>query len=165
MDSQSPQYLGPAQMQWLKDGLAASPCVFKVILNSVPITNMPALPWDVAAADRWEGYGVQRFELLDHIDGAGIKNVWFVAGDLHVCFVGRIEPGADGLLGSMQEVAVTGGNTNVLGDFLPGDQYAFGSSQAHALLMTFDPEAGAVHVRFVDPSTGEDAYSETLTQR
>lgn len=164
-ETQNPIYVGPAQMQWLKDGLAASPCTFKVILNSVPITNMPALPWDVAANDRWEGYGVQRFELLDHIHTEDIRNVWFVSGDLHVCFVGRIEPGAEGLLGSMQEVAVTGGNTNVLGDFLPDDQYAFGSSRAHALFMTFDPEAEAVHVRFVDPVTGEDAYSETLTQR
>lgn len=164
METPAPEYLGPAQMTWLKEQLAASPCHFKVVLNSVPITNMPDLPWDFVKGDRWEGYELQRVELLEWIHMEGIRNVWFVSGDFHVCFVGQIQPGADGLLGSLQEVAVTGGNTNTLGDFLPGDQFAFGSSQAHALLMTFDPAADEVLVRFIDPETGEDAYAATLSQ-
>jgi alkaline phosphatase D len=162
-NSPDPQYISAAQMTWLKDRLENSPCHFKVVLNSVPITDMPALPWDFQASDRWEGYAAQRFELLDFIAARQIANVWFVAGDFHVCFVGKIQPGADGVLGKMQEVAVTGGNTNVLGDFLPADQYAFGSSQPHALLMTFDPDADEVLVRFIDED-GQDAYAETLTQ-
>ena len=161
----TPEYIGAAQMTWLKEQLLASPCHFKVILNSVPITNMPDLPWDFVADDRWEGYALQRFELLEFLHMESVRNVWFVSGDLHVCFVGQIQPGSDGLLGQLREVAVTGGNTNTLGDFLPGDQFSFGSSQAHALLMTFDPEADEVLVRFIDPQTGEDAYSATLSQQ
>ncbi len=164
MNTPTPEYLGPAQMEWLKVGLQASPCHFKVILNSVPITNMPDLPWDFVKDDRWEGYELQRVELLEWIHMEGLRNVYFVAGDFHVCFVGQIQPGADGLLGQLHEVAVTGGNTNALGDFLPNEQFAFGSSQPHALLMTFDPEADEVLVRFIDPNSGEDAFTTTLSQ-
>lgn len=162
-NSQAPEYLSLTQMAWLKEQLLASPCHFKVILNSVPITDMPDIPWDFAAEDRWEGYALQRFELLEFIHSEQLRNVWFVSGDLHVCFVGQIQPGSDGVLGQMREVAVTGGNTNPLGDFLPKGQFPFGSSQPHALLMTFDPAADEVLVRFVDPDTGQDAYAVTLS--
>jgi phosphodiesterase/alkaline phosphatase D-like protein len=158
------QYIGPEQMAWLKQRLVESPCHFKIVLNSVPITNMPDL-WDYVAYDRWEGFPGQRSELLDHIQAGQIRNVWFLSGDLHTCFVGAIQPGSAGVLAKMREVAVTGGNTNVLGDFLPPQQFPFHSSKPHAVLLTFDPEADEVLVRFIDSDTGEDAYAETLTQK
>ena len=158
------QYLGPEQMAWLKQRLTDSPCHFKIILNSVPITNMPNL-WDLLAYDRWEGYPEQRSELLGFINDQAIRNVWFLGGDLHTCFVGQIQPGSDGVLAKMREIAVTGGNTNPLGNFLPDQQYPFHSSDPHAVVLTFDPAADEVLVRFIDPETGEDAYAETLTQK
>lgn len=163
MNSQTPEYLGLAQMAWLKEQLAASPCHFKVILNSVPITDMPDLPWDFVADDRWEGYPLQRYELLEFIHSENLRNVWFVSGDLHVCFLSQIQPGADGVLGELQEIAVTGGNTNPLGDFLPGSQFPFGSSQPHGVLLTFDPVADEVLVRFIDQDSGADVYTATLS--
>ncbi|MEZ4360293.1 MAG: alkaline phosphatase D family protein [Kofleriaceae bacterium] len=85
------QYLSRAQMDWLKSGLAASPCAFKVILNSVPITNFPSV-FDVVAADRWEGYPAARQEILSFIEGEAIGGVLWLSGDFHFASAGRVAP-------------------------------------------------------------------------
>jgi phosphodiesterase/alkaline phosphatase D-like protein len=160
------QYISPAQMAFLKERLLTSPCHFKVIMNSVPITNMPGV-WDFAADDRWEGYAAQRNEVLDHIDQHDIKNVWFLSGDFHVCFVSRLEPAGQKLSARTREIAVTSGNTNPLPEFLSQldpPQFSYGVHQPRAVLLTFDPQADNVHVRFLDPQTGEELHAETLTQ-
>jgi len=160
------QYISPEQMAFLKDRLKNSPCHFKVIMNSVPITNMP-LPWDVAANDRWEGYPGQRKELLDYIDQHDIKNVWFLSGDFHVCFVSRLEPSGAQLSRRTREIAVTSGNQNPIPELLTQlnpTQFDYGVHKARAALVTFDPEADAVHVRFLDPKSGVELYSKSLTQ-
>jgi len=160
------QYISPAQMAFLKDRLQTSPCHFKVVMNSVPITNMP-VAWDVAASDRWEGYPAERKQVLDHIDAHDIKNVWFLSGDFHVCFVSRLEPTGDQMSRRTREIAVTSGNENPIPEFLTQldpPQFAYGVHRARGVILTFDPEADAVNVRFLDPVTGEDLYNETLTQ-
>lgn len=164
-DGDDATYISAAQMAWLKDRLTNSPCHFKVVLNSVPITDMPTIPWDLLQGDRWEGYPAQREELLDFIAAQDVRNVWFVSGDFHTCFVSQVQPGGAGVLGKTREIAVTGGNTNVLGDFLDPPQFAFGSSRAHACLITFDPAADEVLVRFIDGESGDEAYSATLSQK
>lgn len=159
-----PIYISKEQMAWLKERLTTSPCHFKIIMNSVPITDMPAIPWDLLPNDRWEGYAAQRAELLTFIATQDIRNVWFLSGDFHTCFVSQVQPGSEGALGKTREIAVTGGNTNTLGDFLEPPQFAFGTSQAHGCVLTFDPAADEVMVRFID-ADGQDAYSATLTQK
>jgi alkaline phosphatase D len=89
------QYLSPAQMTWLKQGLASSSAVFKVILNSVPVTNFPGL-LDFVANDRWEGYPAARNDILSHVDNAGITGVLWVAGDFHLASSGRVSPSGVG---------------------------------------------------------------------
>jgi alkaline phosphatase D len=154
-------YISADQMAFLQDRLRNSPCHFKIVMNSVPITNMPLL-WDVAAGDRWEGYKASRDALLQFIDQHDLRNVWFLSGDFHVCFVSRLEPSGEGRAAGLREIALTSGNTSVLGDLLLGPQFAFASSAAHGVLVTFDPEADAVHVRFVD-ADGNDAYAQSLS--
>jgi len=156
-------YISQAQMDFLKQRLAESPCHFKVVMNSVPITNMPFI-WDLAAADRWEGYPAQRAELLGFIDVNQIDNVWFLSGDFHVCFVSRLEPSGETLSSRTREIACTSGNTNPLGDLLTAPQYEYGTSDPRAVILMFDPAANAVNVRFIDPATGNDEYNESLTQ-
>ena len=156
------QYISPEQMEWLKDRLANSPCHFKIIMNSVPITNMP-LVWDVAANDRWEGFPNDRDDLLSFIDDNAIDNVWFVSGDFHVCFISRLEMMGDSRSANLHEIAITGGRTNPLGDLLPGNQFSWGSSQPHGCLLTFDPAENSVTVRFIDPGSGVVAHEETLS--
>lgn len=158
-------YMSPQQMAWLKDRLAESPCHFKIIMNSVPITNMPT-QWDIAANDRWDGYPGQRNELMTWINANQIENIWFLGGDFHVCFVSRLEPNSTNLFGNIREIAVTGGNVNPVPDFLlglDGSQFDYGVTAPRGLVMTFDPVADEVNVRFIDPETGDDDYNETLS--
>jgi phosphodiesterase/alkaline phosphatase D-like protein len=157
------EYMTQAQMDWLKQTLADSPCHFKVILNSVPITDMPLI-WDVAAADRWEGFPNSRNELLGFIDAEQIDNVWFIAGDFHVCFVSRLQPSGSNLSARTREIAMTGGNTNILGNTLGfSGHFDFGSGSPHACLLTFDPALDSVNVRFIR-TDGTVAYDKNLTQ-
>lgn len=156
-------YLSQAQMDFLKERLMTSPCHFKIVMNSVPITNMPGV-WDLAANDRWEGYPAQRTELLGFIDDNEIANVWFLSGDFHVNFVSTLEPAPASLSARTREIACTSGNTNILGDLLAAPQFDYGSSDPRGVILMFDPEANAVNVRFIDGTTGMDDYNESLTQ-
>lgn len=155
-------YMSADQLAFLQQRLLESPCHFKMVMNSVPITNMPLL-WDLAAFDRWEGFPEQRSALLQFIDDNQIDNVWWLSGDFHVCFVSRLEPAGNGFAARSREIACTSGNTNILGDLLGGGQFAYGTSQPRGLILMFDPAANAVNVRFIDPATGEDDYNESLT--
>ena len=83
------EYVSVAQMTWLKSALSSSPCHFKVILNSVPIAQLPDV-W-LMEDDRWQGYPRQRDELLNFIVDTPIDNVWFLAGDFHIGAVWRVE--------------------------------------------------------------------------
>jgi len=156
------QYISQAQMDWLKQALSDSPCQFKVVMNSVPITNMPGLVWDFAANDRWEGFPDSRAELLGHIRDEAIENVWFLTGDLHVCFVSTLENGTDMAGADLREIGVTSGNVNPLGDILPAPQFDYGSSDPHGCLLHFDPKTNSVNVRFIAPD-GSDDYNEDLS--
>ena len=78
------QYISPEQMAWLKAGLEQSTATWKIIHNSVPITQMPAVyQVPVMREDRWDGFPEQRDELLDHITANGLTGILFVSGDLH----------------------------------------------------------------------------------
>jgi len=143
-------YIGVDQMEWLQERLLNSTAHFKVILNSVPITNMP-LVWDLAAGDRWEGYRAQRQELLDFLTDNAIENVWFLTGDFHVGFVSRIEP--EGPANVYREISVgpggNGPNPIAAGlDLDPQFEYSDLSAEV-ATLLTFDPVEDLVHVKYV----------------
>lgn len=144
------EYISAAQLEWLTAALADSPCHFKIVMNSVPITNMPWI-WDIAASDRWEGYAAQRTALLDHLRDNAIENVWFVAGDFHVNFTGLVQPDGDGVLARTYEIACTGGNSNPLGwslePFYPA-QFQFSNAESRAVTLRFDPDLDVVIVRF-----------------
>ena len=76
-------------MNWLKEGLRNSPARFKLIMNSVPISDFPGF-FDAAPEDRWEGYPAQRQEILSFIDVEEIGGVLWVAGDFHLASVQRV---------------------------------------------------------------------------
>ncbi|TNE91179.1 MAG: hypothetical protein EP330_05915 [Deltaproteobacteria bacterium] len=160
--SDEAEYVSHAQLQWLLEALEASPCHFKVILNSVPITDMPLI-WDAAAYDRWEGYRAQRDALVEALEQ--VDNVWFFSGDFHVCFVSTLARSPSTKAGAIHEIAVTGGHNNVLGDSLTigSDQFAYATSRARAVTVRFDPEADEVEVSFVDPADGSVDWAQTLS--
>lgn len=158
-------YLSDEQMAFFKERLASSPCHFKVVLNSVPITQMPEL-WALAS-DRWQGYAAQRDEILQFIDDNNLQNIFFLSGDFHVGFVGRVQP--EGPLSRLWEIAVgpSGNLGNPLGGLVelnpeeytplvfPRPQFEYGKAALSMTTLEFDPFADAVRVRFIDPDGGE----------
>ncbi|MBL8680729.1 MAG: alkaline phosphatase D family protein [Myxococcales bacterium] len=84
--SRASQYLSRAQMDWLKNGLRTSPCVFKFIMNSVPIVDRAG-----SDGDNWNGYVSQRNEILNHIANNDLRGVLWLSGDVHFGGVCRVE--------------------------------------------------------------------------
>lgn len=157
-------YISEEQFDFLEDRLANSPCQFKIVMNSVPVTNMP-LQWDVAASDRWDGYQDARNRLRNFVNDKDIDNVWFVSGDFHVSFVSRLEPQGDDNWSRVREVAVASGNENPIPNSLlslNAPQFDYGINEVRACLMEFDPETNTVTLRFIRPN-GDDAYFVEMT--
>jgi phosphodiesterase/alkaline phosphatase D-like protein len=167
------EYLSRAQMDWLKDSIKNSPCHFKALLNSVPITTMPPPLWG-AQNDRWQGYPAAREELLGFLDAEDVRNVWFISGDFHLGLVMRVERA--GVRRRLIEIAVgPAGNINPLELVLepgqdankkiafPPDQFLFAGGAFATTTLTFDPKADTVRVVFFNPKTGVTTYDQALT--
>ncbi len=71
-------FLGPVQKAAFEADLDASTAKFKIVLSEDAIQQFYALPYD-----RWEGYGAERTEILNHIRTNGISHVVFLTTDLH----------------------------------------------------------------------------------
>lgn len=167
----SAAYLSRPQMEFLKRRLRDSPCQFKVVMNSVPMTRMPDL-W-IQQGDRWQGYALAREEILNFLEDNDIDNVWFLSGDFHIGFVGRVEQ--TGFRSRLWEIAVgPGGNLGnpimafVLGgqreEVFPAAQFRYGEGILAATRLRFDPDRDDVRIRF----TGVDGtvlYDESLSRR
>jgi alkaline phosphatase D len=71
--------LGREQLEWLEQALLGSDATWKIVVNNTPIATILSLPYD-----RWEGYPVERQELLDfvaaHLDP---DHTLFLTTDFH----------------------------------------------------------------------------------
>jgi alkaline phosphatase D len=145
----SPIYISPEQLAWLKDGLMRSTAVFKVLMNSVPITDFP-LAFDLARNDRWEGYAAQREEILRFIDDNAIGGVLWVAGDFHLASAGRVSTSGPGA--SQIEVLVGPGaqTGNILAATLTGPQFDWATSADNYAVIELDPETSEVSIYYHD---------------
>lgn len=140
-------FLSRAQMDWLKEGLAASPCRFKLILNSIPIGDFPILN----AGDRWEGYPRQREELISHIEDTPIEGVVFVSGDFHLASAGFV--GAAGQPGeTIRELLVGPGAQvgNPSAFLLRSAQWSWASVTNNYARLELDPAAGVITATWHD---------------
>jgi alkaline phosphatase D len=154
------EYISPAQLAWLEQGLAASPCRFKLLMNSVPITDMPVV-WDVYNVDRWEGYAAQRTRILKYIDDNAITGVLWVSGDFHLAFISHVSPSGPG--STQREVLVGPGaqDANALVPTLQPPQFSFATGTNNYTTLRFDPAAGDVTVVYVD-GEGKEFHSESF---
>jgi alkaline phosphatase D len=156
------EYVSRAQMDWLKAGLLASPCVFKLIMNSVPITDFPGF-FDFASRDRWEGYAAQRTEILDHIDDMAIEGVFWVAGDFHLASAQTV--GRAGASGATQfEVLVGPGaqTPNALAGTLGAPQFRWAAGTNNYSTLDLDPMTRTITVRWI-AGDGTEAHRESFT--
>jgi phosphodiesterase/alkaline phosphatase D-like protein len=85
IDDASRTLLGEDQKRYFFDWLASSDATWKIVVNSVPIQMLLALPYD-----RWEGYSAERREVLEFIRANDIKNVVFLTTDFHANIFGPV---------------------------------------------------------------------------
>jgi len=168
------QYISPEQMGWLKTALTESPCHFKVLLNSVPIAQLP--PIFLSEEDRWQGYPEQRQDLLDYITQTPVENVWFLAGDFHMGAIWRVDRegpeqelweilcGPGGCAPS-RRIALAESGEGAFNVFFHPDQVVHVSGKWAATTLLFDPETDTVTVRFVDSETEDLMHESVLSSR
>ena len=102
-DSPAGSLLGAKQKQWLTASLQASESRWKVVCNDVPLMrfgfdmsfrdygNLDDLWW----TDAWDGYPLERRELMTFIAEEGITNVVSLTGDRHAHFAGVVHDDFD----------------------------------------------------------------------
>jgi phosphodiesterase/alkaline phosphatase D-like protein len=114
--------LGASQLAVLKADLLAAQeagITWKFVIIPEPIQNFGP----INAEDRFEGYAVERNELLGYIDALGIDNVVFLAGDFHGTLVNNLTYGAPGALMPTNAIEiVTGPAAFYSGLFGPGQR-------------------------------------------
>lgn len=90
--------LGPTQVRWLKDRLAASRATWKIVASSMPIgLVVPDLPAQFEAVANAEGgrplgRELELADLLKFIRDRGIRNVVWVTADVHYCAAHEYHP-------------------------------------------------------------------------
>jgi alkaline phosphatase D len=100
-DGPSKTMLGPVQKRWLLDAVTSSAAVWKVVVTSVSLSIPTGRP---AARDSWtgvtpfglpqdgSGFVTERDAILDHFRTHDVKNLVFVAADVHHAEVIRHQP-------------------------------------------------------------------------
>jgi alkaline phosphatase D len=151
-NGQPHQYLSPAQMSWLKAGLKASTATFKVILNSVPITNFGFSTFN---PDGWLFYLQQRTEVLGWIEDEAITGVLWVAGDHHFASVGTVSALGRGTQ-ALEVLAGPGAQAaNTLYALLRPPRWPFATGDYNYVALHLDPGTGKVRVVFHGSDGGE----------
>ena len=95
--------LGAEQKAWLKDSLQQSQTRWRVICNNVPLMRFgfdvsfrdTGRVNDLWWTDSWDGYPIERNELMSFIRDNGITNVVSVTGDRHAHFAGLVHDDFD----------------------------------------------------------------------
>jgi alkaline phosphatase D len=142
-------YVSPEQLAWLERGLAESPCVFKVILNSVPITEFPGPLFGLQVHDRWEGFPAQRDELLRFIEARELSGVLWVSGDFHLGTVGRVSRSGPGSRAIEALVGPGGQRANTSPSYPSRPQFDFATGVNNFVLIDLDPATVTARLRYV----------------
>jgi len=140
--------LGRRQLGFLKSRLAASRAAWKVVGGQSLIMPNRVHDGQYQRFDSWQGYPREREELLQHLAQRGIKDVIFLAGDVHTVVGGDVGPG----MGAGPSVAlefasgsITSASVGETNYRLPGGQLVPGSPNPHT-----PPEIMA-HYRALNP--------------
>jgi alkaline phosphatase D len=102
-DGPAKTMLGSAQLAWLLDGLRTSMATWKVIVTPVPLSIPKAGTITVPGNDGWAGgpdgtgFERERQVIVDAILTHKIKNVVFLAGDVHWAQANAYDPDQDGV--------------------------------------------------------------------
>lgn len=81
--------LGTQQHDWLINQLDSSAAIYKVIAQQIMVA--PLEVFGVAVnMDQWDGYPVERSQILDHIVAQNIENVVVLTGDIHTSWASNL---------------------------------------------------------------------------
>jgi alkaline phosphatase D len=101
-DGPAKTMLGEKQLQWLLRGLTESTAIWKVIVTSMPLSISKGGSASTPGNDGWAGgadgtgFERERQVIVDYILGQRVKNVMFLAGDVHYVQVNAYDPNGDG---------------------------------------------------------------------
>ena len=101
-DGPAKTMLGARQLQWLLSGLTESTATWKVIVTSVPLSISKGGGASVPGNDGWSGgpdgtgFERERQVIVDTILSRKLKNVVFLAGDVHYVQANAYDPNGDG---------------------------------------------------------------------
>jgi alkaline phosphatase D len=155
-------YISQAQMDWAKAGIRASTARFKIILNSVPITDLSFLPvvGDFAANERWQGFSAQRREFVDAC--ASVPGVLIVSGDFHIGAAAQIDANDQSGAGITEVLSGPGGSPidRRYSLIRPGNRIKAAIRQHNYTLFECDPQDGSVVVKWIG---NDGAAIEELT--
>jgi len=125
---------GDAQLRWLRDGLTTTSAQWKLVGNPVmiapvsldlvpnnllgPLAKLLGLSEDGIAlnADQWDGYAVDRRELLHHLADHRINDTVFLTGDIHSSWANEVPLDAATYPGHSRSVATEFVTTSVTSD-------------------------------------------------
>ena len=102
-DGPTKTMLGERQLQWLLNGLTESTATWKVIVTTVPLSIPKRGSVAVPGNDGWAGgpgspgFERERQVIVDHILDRRVKNVVFLAGDVHYVQANAYDPNGDGI--------------------------------------------------------------------
>ncbi len=155
------EYISKAQQAWLEGALKSSTATFKLILNSVPITNFPGA-FDFASKDRWEGYAAQRTAVLKYIEDNKIPGVFWLSGDFHLAAMARVA--TSGVGASQLEALVGPGDNaaNPLAFSLGKPQFDWSSGTSNTTTIALDPATRKITLTWID-GAGKTLFSGSYT--
>ncbi|HEX8052064.1 MAG TPA: alkaline phosphatase D family protein [Thermoleophilaceae bacterium] len=107
------RFLGDAQKAWLKGALEGSRAAWKLVANQAMIMALENGPSSPSNKDQWDGYGVERRDIMEHVASRNIQDVAFLTGDIHTFFAGEV--GTDGRGPESVATEFVGGSITSLG--------------------------------------------------
>jgi len=170
VDGPGKTMLGRAQRRWLVEGVSGSTALWKIVVTSVSLS----VPTGRGARDSWSnanvwgfpdesgtGFAVERDAILRDLRGRGVKNLVFLAADVHHAELIRHHPSTEW---SFHEF-IAGPLSASLGRPRPLDQalgprslFAFGGADNFGVIRI---EEATLSVRIVD-AAGQERGSYTI---
>ncbi len=167
VDSPASTMLGTQQRGWLVEGLSSSGAVWDVLANQTVMTPMPLGTLD--NFDQWDGYPVERAQILDAASVAD-ANLVVLSGDFHTFMVGDVvaETGAPIIGTEFVGGSITSSFPVEFGEVITREldklpQFHFVDPDDHGYgILELTPEGGRCDYRAVSSTRTPDADIRTL---
>lgn len=157
--------LGDAQREWLLDGLASGGARWNVLAQQVLMARLAAedaTGEDTFAMDMWDGYPVERRNLLDFLARARPSNPVVLTGDIHSSWVADLRPDFDAPDTPAVATEFAGTSISSGGNGAPMTERGAGALAANPHLHFYDGRRGYVHVT-VTPELWTSAFRTVAT--